>query len=62
VTVAHRLSTVINSDIIYVLSKGQVAEHGTHSELLAKNGAYAKLVQNQLAGTAAVRTRRRWIW
>lgn len=54
VTVAHRLSTVINSDIIYVFSKGQVAEHGTHSELLAKNGAYAKLVQNQLAGMATV--------
>ena len=41
--VAHRLSTIANSDCIYVLNEGGIAEQGTHSELLQKNGLYAKL-------------------
>lgn len=48
ITVAHRLSTIINSDLIFVLDKGHIAEQGTHSELLSKNGTYAQLVKNQL--------------
>jgi ATP-binding cassette subfamily B (MDR/TAP) protein 1 len=52
VTIAHRLSTVINSDIIYVFDKGLVVEYGTHEELLQKDGHYSKLVRIQLAGLA----------
>jgi ABC-type multidrug transport system fused ATPase/permease subunit len=36
--IAHRLSTVRNADIIYVLQKGEVVEHGTHQGLIAKKG------------------------
>ncbi len=43
IVIAHRLSTVINADIIYVLKQGMVVEYGKHSELLAKNGEYSKL-------------------
>ncbi len=44
VTVAHRLSTVRNADIILVMEKGKVVERGTHDELLRKHGLYAQLV------------------
>ena len=43
VFVAHRLRTIYDSDIIFVLRDGQVAEQGTHAELLEKNGVYADL-------------------
>jgi ATP-binding cassette, subfamily B, heavy metal transporter len=42
-TVAHRLSTVVNADQILVLVGGEIAESGTHSELLAKAGEYARM-------------------
>jgi ATP-binding cassette, subfamily B, bacterial len=45
ITVAHRLSTVRNSDLIVVMDKGRVVEQGTHDQLLAANGLYLKLVQ-----------------
>lgn len=45
--VAHRLSTVKNADRIAVIKDGEVAEEGTHEELLTENGIYASLYQSQ---------------
>lgn len=50
VIVAHRLSTVTHADTIYVLDHGKVAEQGTHKQLLAKKGLYAKLWSMQAKG------------
>lgn len=47
ITIAHRLSTVINADVICVLKNGRIKEQGTHKELLALNGIYSKLVAEQ---------------
>ncbi len=43
IMIAHRLSTVVNADQIIVLEKGHVAEQGTHSELIAAGGLYARM-------------------
>ncbi|MDR4968751.1 MAG: ABC transporter ATP-binding protein, partial [Acholeplasmataceae bacterium] len=45
--VAHRLSTIVNSDLIVMLDMGQIVEMGTHEELLQKRGAYFELYKNQ---------------
>ena len=50
--IAHRLSTIRDADCIVVLDGGQIAEAGSHEELLAKKGAYYRLYQNQYAGFA----------
>jgi ATP-binding cassette subfamily B protein len=48
IVVAHRLSTVKNADQIVVLSHGELAELGTHQELVNKKGMYFELIKNQL--------------
>ena len=48
--IAHRLSTVVNCDKIIVLNDGQVAEQGTHQDLLAKNGMYYTMWMRQASG------------
>jgi subfamily B ATP-binding cassette protein MsbA len=47
VVIAHRLSTIQKADKIVVMQKGEIVEQGTHNELIAKNGMYAKLVMMQ---------------
>lgn len=47
IMIAHRLRTVVNADQILVLDNGEVAEHGTHRELLGLNGIYEKLYHTQ---------------
>ncbi|KAJ8645271.1 hypothetical protein MRB53_007019 [Persea americana] len=49
--IAHRLSTVQSADTVAVISDGQIAESGTHDELLNKDGIYTTLVRRQLQGT-----------
>jgi ATP-binding cassette subfamily B protein len=54
VAIAHRLSTILRADRILVYERGRIAERGTHAELLALNGLYARLYREQfLADTGA---------
>jgi ATP-binding cassette subfamily B (MDR/TAP) protein 1 len=50
IAVAHRLSTIQKADVIYVFDQGRIVEHGTHSELMNKNGRYSELVNLQSLG------------
>ncbi|HEX4442158.1 MAG TPA: permease, partial [Galbitalea sp.] len=47
--IAHRLSTIRDADLILVMEHGSIVEQGTHVQLLAANGAYAKLYAAQFA-------------
>lgn len=51
--IAHRLSTVVGADVIHVIEDGQVVESGSHADLLAQGGSYARLYAIQFANEAA---------
>ena len=51
--IAHRLSTVKNSDCIMVLEKGRVIERGTHEELIGQQGRYYQLYTGKTPGLGA---------
>ena len=48
ILISHRISTVKNADRIIVLNDGSIAETGTHEQLLAQNGIYARIYETQL--------------
>jgi ABC-type multidrug transport system fused ATPase/permease subunit len=52
IVIAHRLSTIKRASRIVVIHRGEIAEEGTHDELLAKGGIYARLYRLQMLGHA----------
>ncbi|MNP86399.1 Lipid A export ATP-binding/permease protein MsbA [compost metagenome] len=50
IAIAHRLSTIAAMDRLIVMDDGRIIEEGTHTELLGKNGVYARLWQHQSGG------------
>jgi ATP-binding cassette, subfamily B, bacterial len=50
IVIAHRLSTVRNADLLAVLDRGHLVETGSHAELLAQGGLYARLIRRQISG------------
>ena len=50
--VAHRLSTIVNADLILVMKDGSIIESGNHKQLLENNGFYAKLFNSQFASSS----------
>ena len=52
IAIAHRLSTVVNADVIFVVDGGHIVERGTHAELLALDGVYASLYSRQVTASA----------
>jgi subfamily B ATP-binding cassette protein MsbA len=56
ITIAHRLATVRHADVIFVIDNGAIVERGTHQELLARNGLYARLYRAQFEPSAVTPT------
>jgi ABC-type multidrug transport system fused ATPase/permease subunit len=56
IVIAHRLATILNADCIHVIEHGELAESGTHKDLIGRDGIYARLydIQYAQAGREAV--------
>lgn len=56
--IAHRLSTVVNADLIHVIDEGKLTESSTHDELISKSGAYTRLCALQFGDQSSSDERR----